>query len=530
MTHLHLHTSYGFSWHNDVSERLFVQGYCFDEQGYYYEGAELLEYFSGIGSAEGFVRRITEANGCFAVIWKAEDATFAAVDRLRSLPIVWKKASDGIHISGDVSQLGDSHTLDTAQAVVFPYSCLSLGAATLFREVHQLQAGEWLHIQGRTTTVRTYFACTNEFDPSSPSEEEIRRQFRLTAEAVWTRLIQASRQRTFVIPLSGGYDSRLIAAMFRQLECERVICFTYGRKSSNEVAISRQVAEKLGYPWHFVEYTESLLKTYLEEDGLAYRDFASNGISVAHEQDFFAIRQLLLEGKIPVDAIVLPGFGGDVLAGSWFPDKVPASWSRDRFIRYLITNRKFFSGTRKPRLDKKAIYQMISKEIPVEAIPDLPTAYSLLQYWGMRNRMSKFLVNAVRVYDFWGLHWKLPFFDHEWIDYWRGIPDVYKLNKRLYLSEASQWLFQPMGIDFHMDVPRPSVFRKFAKQLLPAVIVDELKARWVDRVPVDVNNQDTLSRLICEEQGWDEERLKRVDLNYLMGSAYIRKLTDAFGL
>lgn len=530
MIHLHLQTSHGYSWHNDVSEQLFVRGYCFDGMGYFYEDADLLEYFAGLNSETGFLQRIKEANGSFSVIWTRGDQTYAAVDRLRSLPIVLTRGPHGIHLASEIHQLPGNFSLNRQQVALFPYSCHSLGQATLLKEVNQLQGGEWLQISGNQLKVSSYFSCTNTGEFHQASEEELRQRMREQAEHVWERLLQSSQRRTFVIPLSGGYDSRFIAAMVKHMGHEEVICFTYGRSSSSEVAISRQVAQQLGFAWHFVEYTPEILSHYLSPQGHAYQEFAANGISVAHEQDFFAIQQLLEEGKIPPDAIVLPGFGGDVLAGSWFPQGSPRSWSRERFIRYLIRNRKFFSGTRKPKLEKSRIYQMIDKEIPPGSIDDLSSAYSMLQYWGMRNRMSKFLVNAIRVYDFWGLRWRLPFFDHEWMDGWRGVPDSYKLNKALYLSESSRWLFKAMNIDLHLPVPRPSPIRDWAKQLLPASLVDELKARWIDRSPFDVNNQDALSRLICKEQGWNEQIMKKYDLNYLMGLAYVRKLQDRFDL
>ena len=527
MISLHLHVSHGPPWFQDIEETVFVRGYCFDELGYFYEGAELLEYFSGINSQEGFERRLQAANGCFSVIWKQRDAVYAAVDRLRSLPLLWCKQGGNWHLANEMAQLPVSGSFAEDQADVFLFACHTFGHATLWEEVSQLQGGEYVILSEQGAVVSVYFQYrhrSNSPGDKWESEAFLRKELRTIAEASFQRLIQSARNSPLLIPLSGGYDSRFIAAMLKQLGYESVICFTYGRPESGEVAISRQVARQLGYPWHFIEYTEELLGSYLEEEGQLYQQFAANGTSIAHEQDFFAIRQLLVEEKIPADSLLVPGFGGDVLAGSWFPANPPKSWSRMRFIRYLMRNRKYFAGTRKPRLKRAAVTRMIHEEIPGGEIADLPTAYSHLQYWGLRNRMSKFLVNAVRVYDFWDLGWRLPFFDHAWMEFWMRVPDGFKQEKRLYLSEASEWLFKPMGIDYHLPQVPPSGFRKLAKQLLPAAFVDHLKARWVDRTAADVNNQDTLSRLICQQQGWDEGLIHRYDLNYLMGKAYLASL------
>jgi asparagine synthetase B (glutamine-hydrolysing) len=83
--------------------------------------------------------------------------------------------------------------------------------------------------------------------------------FRMTEEELWERLqarvrAAVSGARTVCLPLSGGLDSRVLAALLRGHE--RAQAFTYGvsprQDDSYEVAHAREVARRLQLPWQQV--------------------------------------------------------------------------------------------------------------------------------------------------------------------------------------------------------------------------------------------------------------------------------------
>ena len=91
-------------------------------------------------------------------------------------------------------------------------------------------------------------------------------------------------------------------------------CFTYGYADSYEVKISKQVAEKLGFPWFYVEYTKekfsSIANSPIDED---YMYWAMNLNSTAHSQDFLAVKNRSLK--------VIPGMTAqvDIITGKRSP-------------------------------------------------------------------------------------------------------------------------------------------------------------------------------------------------------------------
>ncbi len=71
-----------------------------------------------------------------------------------------------------------------------------------------------------------------------------------------------------ILPLSSGYDSRMILASLckRKDLKEKLFCFTYGSEGSVEVEAARRLTNKLGIKWYFIDLPlQFLTKDYLFE-------------------------------------------------------------------------------------------------------------------------------------------------------------------------------------------------------------------------------------------------------------------------
>ncbi len=64
---------------------------------------------------------------------------------------------------------------------------------------------------------------------------------------VFRRLDKAIGDRPIVVPLSAGYDSRLVVSALHALGRRNVICFSYGKPGGFEITTAKAVAEKLNY-------------------------------------------------------------------------------------------------------------------------------------------------------------------------------------------------------------------------------------------------------------------------------------------
>jgi asparagine synthase (glutamine-hydrolysing) len=165
--------------------------------------------------------------------------------------------------------------------------------------------------------------------------------------------------RTAVIPLSGGFDSRLIAVLMKKLNYENVICFTYGRKT-NEVEISQSVASKLGFKWYFVDYDAiDYIGFTKDEQFLTYAFEYSGAYSMVYLQEYFAVKYLKENNLIPEDSVFLPGHSGDYLGGSY--TNRTAKISHDKEYANHFSKRITISLKRKIKQKSRLIREKIKK-------------------------------------------------------------------------------------------------------------------------------------------------------------------------
>jgi hypothetical protein len=55
-------------------------------------------------------------------------------------------------------------------------------------------------------------------------------------------------------------------------------------------------------------------------------------------------------------------------------------------------------------------------------------------------------VNSLRAYEFWGHDWRIPFWDHELMDFFMRVPLELRIGKKLYDHYADRVLFPRFGV------------------------------------------------------------------------------------
>ena len=63
--------------------------------------------------------------------------------------------------------------------------------------------------------------------------------------------------------------------------------------------------------------------------------------------------------------------------------------------------------------------------------------WKLFNDWGIKVRQSHFIVNSVRIYEFFGLEWRLLFWDTEFSEFWNSIEWEKKKGSYLYIFSAN---------------------------------------------------------------------------------------------
>ena len=480
MVSVELRGNKGFPWYQD--EKIFVRGYLHDEEGKYYSGPDLLQYFSALDSAATLRKRLMQATGLFSLLWKNDDGLYLAQDIIRAFPLYYLRSGPDWHVSDDAWVLRermDGPGFNKAAVLEFMGTGYVSGSETLLEGLSQVQAGELLYLSREKQTDFYFSYRCNNSRPDAYSDA--RNQASGLFQALGNRLVEALDGRTAVVPLSGGYDSRLIAALLKRQGYEKVRCFTYGRAANPELRISEKVAERLGFPWIYVEYTDELMADYREANEFrSYFHQASGLVSMFFLQEYFALKYLKDEGWLPPDAVFLPGHSGDFLGGSQISKHyLPLKEEALRKTVRRIFRIKYLYHPYTPEESRQMKERIrLSLDEKKRGNDDLP--YSVHEDWDMKEKLAKFNLNSAGLYSCFGYAFLAPFWDRELVEFFRDLPVEWKLGKKLYDEVLEQEYFQPMGIRFEQELQdeKPSrilvTLRSIMKKLLPAALVNRL--------------------------------------------------------
>ena len=474
---VNLNYNYGYKWHSNNNIK--VKGYIFDEKNVIYKNENLLNYFENISTEEEFRNAISNANGIFSVIIQKDKKIMLAVDKTRTFPLLYIDNENEFIISDDSYFLRENYKndLDNVNSDEFLSIGFVMGEETLLQNIFQVQAGEYLIFNDNKLKKEFYFDYLTK-KISTKSFDELKSEFLDILRDSIQRIIKLANGRHIVLPLSGGYDSRLIASLLKQANYQNVTCFTYGKKNSPEVIISKKVANELGFKWFFVEYNEQSINQDFPESNefQKFYKYSSNHTTIFLTQDYFAVKYLCDNKFIENDAIFVPGHSGDFLGGSHL-DKAEIA-NRDNIIDVIfqkqnILNKKNFNN-------KKVLKEKISSLIEVnkENIKE-EFFYSIDENFNLKERQSKFIVNSLTVYEYFGFQHAIPLWDSKIIEFFRVLPLKFKLNSYFYEKILLEDIFDHMNIGYRKSKKMndqtkdkiKNIIRKFLPNFLENIIM-----------------------------------------------------------
>ncbi len=466
----------GYTWitKNGVS----VRGYLFDVTGRFYCDESLAAYFD-VNTTSEFVEKLKQANGFFAVIVSRQGLGCAAVDRVRSLPLFYSRATEQVsdHIAPLLLSLGKPPVDPTSLREFFATGYVT-GPNTLYPDLYQLQAAEWVStLEGKWQQGRYYRYLHTHF---RAEDRDIALQGLLTTlrQSIF-RLIRVANNRPIVLPLSGGYDSRLLAILLKETGVSNVICFTYGRARDAEVETSRRVANHLGFAWHFIDLKPVIRQSCRSKSAQDYMEMAHQGVTAPHLQDYPVMELLKQRNLIPAEALIVPGHTGDFLGGKHTPAQLHGMPSPPTpTIVDAILNTHY--GIYKPFLkDRTRLKTKIETLLPASPPDEDPS--SRYEAWEWQERQAKFIIHSVRIYEYFGYQWSIPLWDFELVDFFRTLPFEYRKNKVLYNQAVTA-----LDRDLNRYPANPKVFiltkqfRKFTHiQLKRYTVKDWLWMVWL---------------------------------------------------
>ena len=368
------------------------------------------------------------------------------------MPITFAKTEAGWVVDGQAKRLAQRFGLsqiDDAALLSIASAGYTVGSATLISELQALAPGEivvfrdgfedpWRH--------RYYVYSPRPLDDFTSRDDLLD-----VTRRVFEKMIAGLDDRTVMVPLSAGYDSRLVVSALAELGYRNVRCFSYGPPGNHEAAGGKQIAERLGYPWTFIPHRPAQQRSYFKStECREFEDFADTLQAIPFQQDYHAVASLKQRGYAPEDAVFVNGQAGDYTSGNHIPESLfePSDeTSHDFRWRRLLdaaTAKHFdlWSSLKTP--ENMAVVEDLLRTDLEEMdlkLDDPANDFALFEASELRNRQSKYVIAGQRTYEWLGFEWRLPLGDRDYLDYWAAAPLAHKINQRLYRDNlvAANW-------------------------------------------------------------------------------------------
>ncbi|HWL92816.1 MAG TPA: asparagine synthase (glutamine-hydrolyzing) [Phycisphaerae bacterium] len=442
----------------------------------------------------------------FAIYDAARGELFLARDRLGIKPLYYTTDAEGVRAASEVKVLVGKSDLITAKAIS---AYLQWGACPegelFYPSVQSLPAGHAMTIdaQGEIHTWR-YWPSQKAF--VSPAENVVPRLRELIDKAVEEHLLSDVPVASF---LSGGIDSSVVTALAAQKLTNKLQSFSVGfdRAEFDETAIAQEIAQRYGTEHHRIQLSEEEVIHSVTE-AVAKLDLPS----VDAINTYIVSRAVAARGV----KVALSGLGGDELFGGYpsFRDvpRLQLIAALPRFLRRIVGllgnlgdrladlpptgdagelamwRRRFFTDDMIHRAGLPVARESFASSV---ALPDDFAQTSWAELTGYMRRML--LRDADQMSMAVSLEMRVPFLDHELVEYVLGLPaavkkrypgvkgllvevcrdllpaSVYQRPKAGFVLPMQHWMLGPLA-SFVEEGLRETTSR----QLLPQTFVGEM--------------------------------------------------------
>lgn len=485
MNNQHLVFNNAYAWHTnqDVS----FKGFFFDQDGRFFESTDAAKQFAGVRNMKQLKDICAQIDGSWSVVINKRGKTLAACDPMGMFPLFYARSGPFWLLSDSSSYLADKvdgASLNHQAELEFLSAGFVLGRETLIEQVYRVKPGELICLDHAPQMPCEETDTWHYFLPEAFSrhpEEQLREEFTTTLQEMTARLLSSVKGKTLVVPLSGGFDSRLIACLLKMAGAEEVVCLTYGRPNP-EAELSRRVAKKLGYQWLFADYTNIHTAGFLDDPVFAaYHNYAGNHTSMPYLQEYFAVKHLKEEGLVPGNSIFLPGHSGDYLGGSYVGRTIRMACSWNDIHRHIGNH--YFPFIPHNKIQKnnlaKRIRCWLNGYDPPACATD-PDYCVYVEDWDVKEKLAKFIFNSASVFPFFGYGVRFPLWDQKLRRFFREVPFPQRLHKRLYDEVIIKNCFQPLGVYFgdeELTGASHGSMQRFTKG--PIKQVGKLARRWL---------------------------------------------------
>ena len=392
--------------------------------------------------------QLADLCGCYSLIVESKDWILAAIDKIRGYPIFYSKKAKEILFSNSARKLLDAHKNfdhDKLSLIELQMAGYVTGSDTIYKGIKQLQAGELIlwEKQPAKLTIKRYFSFYSQ-DMFKTSASSLIKELAVITDTIFERIVVDNISKNVWVPLSGGLDSRLVLCKLKEHGCKNLQTFSYGPKGNWDASAAKHVANKIGVPWVFVPDTMDISHNlFYSKTRKRYWEFADELQVVPNLHQICALKSLIKSDMIKPGDIIINGQSGDFIAGQHIPELF------GDFDETLLFN-NIISKHYKHRTDLlttdnigriRVKFSGLIREHTESLIKNEQEFARQYELWEWQERQAKRVIHAQRNYDYFGLGWELPLWDHEYLEFWKKVPVSQKKKRRLFVDYVEEMDF-----------------------------------------------------------------------------------------
>lgn len=502
--------------------KIYFKGYLYLDGEFYFSARDFSVLFENFRYDLSFFKSEC-VSGCFLIIVQRNGVWSVITDIIRSIPVfICRNGNGNFAIVDDIRSLSD-RVLDDKQVFNFFSFNSSLGNSNCYQKIYSCQAAEIVTIEDDSLHSERYFRYLSKDSKSRTiGVHSFVKEFNRVLGSAIERMINSKPEvRNWIVPLSGGHDSRNIVNSLLKAGQKNVICYSYGTPGNTQSSISKKVAEAAGYEWYFIEYTEN--KWFeLHRKGLIddYVNYSFQGVSTPHLQDLLAVFELKEQGIANKNDVFIPGHSGITEIGFTQETEVFSTNSEAiRFISEKVQGSYFYKKSA-AQYDYKSLMDPIIKESISQNINLKPK--NMFAFFNWQERQTKFIGNSIRIYDYFDFDHSLPLWDRELVEFWLDLSPEDRLNRNLFIrSEREGVLLKELAsIPFDDDLKTKSnekiSIRNIKKYIPELLLLLILRITGKKSVPAEGMNQiyaqkgDTLEEVLSPIDDFPDDMIQAI--------------------